>query len=724
MEQLSMSKSFSLPPELAEGAVWSMPYFPARFQFVIFRNWNRVPVENIASVLKTSVEQIFMEAERLGLRKYNAESCRMWMERGYLTIIRNNWFILNYAQLLELLGIPEERLYRILMDEDFMYHKMGDQKPFCPEVFWRELEPEELAVTENIRQQTATLTALKPPEKEFDFLSVLEQKTSPCAVLTGDNGENLRLIYSYCAPFGDVLMPGAADPFPEGLLAQYQKSRINAVWMPLLLSDLVPWTGDEDYSAGYQQRQATLKAMVAKLARYNIKLFGYLNEPRALPGNIAQRHPEWCGPAHADGSGARALCINNSEVAAALRNGVADLCRAVPEIGGFFTITMSENLTHCFSRNQQAACPVCSKMPNPAANIIAVNSAIWRGIQDAKSPARLIAWNWAWKAPWDLEVLEGLPLGIELMCVSETDLVTDCRGIKGKIFDYSLAHPGPGAMALRMWETARKQGRRVIAKVQLNATWELSSLPYVPVPQLAKEHLDNLAKEGIENFMLSWTLGGAAGGNLPLAECSVKEWCSNISTEYAGKIEEACRCFCRGFSQFPFNSTSLIYCGPQNFGCANLLYRQGSGRRATMVGFCFDRLGSWSGGYHYPPQVLSDVFMDMAAEWEKGLKILQELRKNIAGNAAFDELCNMAEAAYCILQSSANQITFYHWRDQNFPWSRLAPLVESEKLLALRMLKVQQQDSRIGFEASNHYMYGENELLEKYLQCSYMLNAE
>ena len=41
----------------------------------------------------------------------------------------------------------------------------------------------------------------------------------------------LRMIYCYCTPFGDILLPDAPDSFSEGLLAQYQASGINAVWL-------------------------------------------------------------------------------------------------------------------------------------------------------------------------------------------------------------------------------------------------------------------------------------------------------------------------------------------------------------------------------------------------------------------------------------------------------------------------------------------------------------
>ena len=53
-----MANIYNLPGEEKSGAVWSMDHFPQRFQFVIFRNWNRIPVERLAKVLDTTPEQI------------------------------------------------------------------------------------------------------------------------------------------------------------------------------------------------------------------------------------------------------------------------------------------------------------------------------------------------------------------------------------------------------------------------------------------------------------------------------------------------------------------------------------------------------------------------------------------------------------------------------------------------------------------------------------------
>ena len=718
-----MSDYLLLPPEEKSGDFWNMEHFPERFQFVIFRNWNHVEPSVLAKVLRTTEQQILLEAEKLGLKKFDPAMCRRWQKYGYLTIIRDNWLLLPYKQLLELLEISEERLFQILFEEDFMYHKMGGKKSFCPEIYYRKLSAEAEAATSKIRELIAPLQSCDPDRQEFDFLDTWSKPHPPLELANSDCSGKLRMVYSYCAPFGDVLMPGAPDPFPEGLLQQYQASNINAVWMPILLSQLTPWTGDEDFSQHWQQRQTTLRSMTDKLKKYGLKLFLYLNEPRSLPPHIASRHPKWLGPEHRNGSGFRALCINHAEVAQRLQNGIAELCRAVPDIGGFFTISMSENLTHCLSHGKRGDCVVCDNLPNPANNIIAVHKAIANGIAQAASSARIIAWNWGWEKPWDLDIVKNLPENVEIMCASETGLETDCCGIKGEIIDYSLAHPGPGPIAPRVWEFARKLNRKIHAKVQLNATWELSSLPYLPVIQLARKHMENLQKCGIDDLMLSWTLGGSPGGNMLLVDMSVKEWCQRISQEYAEDIEKACGYFSESFSNFPFNNTFLIYRGPQNFGCGNLLYKTPSNRKATMVGFCFDDLYTWTGWDHYPVQLLEDVFSAMADKWLEGVQILENIAGKLSNNHAFEELLIMAKSAHCIIKSSANQIAFYNCRDNKNDPQRLIEIAADEIEQAKKLLSLQRSDMRIGFEASNHYLYVENNLLEKILNCRNIIDS-
>ena len=87
------------------------------------------------------------------------------------------------------------------------------------------------------------------------------------------------------------------------------------------------------------------------------------------------------------------------------------------------------------------------------------------------------------------------------------------------------------------------------------------------------------------------------------------------------------------------------------------------------------------------------------------------------------------EACSLHLRSSANQARFVMARDAaNAGGSGAAQaraamrsLLEAERDLAIRLAKLQGLDSRLGFEASNHYYYVGTDLAEKVLNCEELL---
>ena len=55
------------------------------------------------------------------------------------------------------------------------------------------------------------------------------------------------------------------------------------------------------------------------------------------------------------------------------------------------------------------------------------------------------------------------------------------------------------------------------AKTQVNETWEWSTVPDIPVFGLLKGHIERLSELGIDDLVLSWTLGGAPSPNIKIA---------------------------------------------------------------------------------------------------------------------------------------------------------------------------------------------------------------
>ena len=104
------------------------------------------------------------------------------------------------------------------------------------------------------------------------------------------------------------------------------------------------------------------------------------------------------------------------------------------------------------------------------------------------------------------------------MSVSEWSLPIERGNIKSTVGEYSISSVGPGPRAILHWDYAKKRGLKTVAKVQLNNSWELSAVPYLPVLDLVAEHCERLANADVDGMMLSWSLGGYPSLNLELAE--------------------------------------------------------------------------------------------------------------------------------------------------------------------------------------------------------------
>jgi len=99
-----------------------------------------------------------------------------------------------------------------------------------------------------------------------------------------------------------------------------------------------------------------------------------------------------------------------------------------------------------------------------------------------------------------------------------------------------------------------------------------------------------------------------------------------------------------------------------------------------------------------------------------------------AGNRMeYTELLHTAMGAYYHFRSTANQVSFVRFRDlflqeqdekaRGKLRSRLAEIVEDELESAKSLYVLVSRDSRIGYEATNHYYYRRQDLQEKVLNC-------
>ena len=706
-----------------------LPHFPTRWQAVLWRNWGLVTSARLARILKTTESNIADSASAMGLGAgADGATERLWLKRGYITLIRQNWHLLPYPQLLQLVDRTPGQMAYALKEDDFLWNKLGGFKPAAGPVAWAPLKAREKKQTEKLRALVLKhFDQLMAPsaEKPFEFISNYGKLKPVKAAGSKPSPFKLNFVYSYSAVYGDPLLDPELDPYPDGLLSDLAANGVNGVWLQGVLYTLVPWFGKTAYSQGHRERIANLNRLVARAKRYGIGVYLYLNEPRAMPPEFFTKRPEWRGN-YSRHSNLHAMCISTPEVLTALRNGVSDLFRKAPGLAGVFTITMSENLTHCQSKAYSPDFPPCPRCVNRQKNdlVADVNNAIAEGAHRAKPSAAVIAWDWAWNPDWAANVVLDLRPDIKMMCHSENWLQTETGGVRGRVAEYAMSKVGPGFQAEELWQIAKTRKMARIANIQLNNTWECSAVPYLPVPFLVKEHLRNLEKRGVSGLMSGWTLGGYPGGNLLLARMDPEELAKAQFGPAAKPVLKAWKIFGAAFEHFPTHGASMLYTGPQNYGPMNQLYAQPTGYRATMVGFPYDDLKSWR-GILFPPDVFEEEFRTLSEGWQDGLEVLRKAGRNIPEKfkPAFGDLWRVSEAAGCHFRTTYLQMKFIRLRDSS-PGAgglrQMKIILDEEIELAKTLLEILRRDSRIGFEASNHYYYTEQSLMEKVLNCEYL----
>ena len=744
LSQLASASEASLPVGSHPDAL-DTPHFPSRLHALVWRNWQLVEPSRMAEVVGTSTENIVAIATSMGLSATAPVQSEM-LERGYITIIRRNWHLLPYDQLLTLLGMSSQELAFTLREDDMLYYKLGRLKPKCDPVRFSKPTPEiqkRVAEIKRVVEQYFGGQLSQPAEPRFHFVEQLKQlddKNIKRAEVANGSQQRLRFVYSYFGSFGDPLNDSAADPYPDGLLEKLADVGVNGVWMHVVLRQLAPG-GEQfpEFGEGHERRLKNLRRLVQKTKKHGIGIYLYMNEPRAMPPEFFKERTDMAG---VEEGGFIAMCTSNWRVRQWISDSLAHVFREVPDLGGVFTVTASENLTNCAVRAQQAKCPRC-KSRTEVEITTEVNTAIEEGVHRGNPDARVIVWDWGWNGHGDAtDTIAKLPKNVELMSVSEWSIPIQRGGVPAQIGEYSISAVGPGPRATRHWAVAKQQGLKTVAKVAFNNSWELSAVPFLPVLDLIAEHCENLADADVDGIMLSWTVGGYPSPNLQVAHrfatmpgANKETVLDAIATERYGTAaaphaRRAWTAFSDGFREFPFD-IGVVYNAPHQWGPMNLLYGEPTGYKATMVGFPYDDIDGWRGPY--PQEILADQFEKVATTWETGLTHFEQAVEAAPSDkwAIAEADLGLARAAYLHFASTANQIRFVLARDalrqpdlslddKHKLRKHIQKLLDQEITLARELFALTQEDSRIGFEAANHYFYVPLDLVEKVINCNFV----
>lgn len=722
--------AYELPPVLEKQLHFD--WFPTPAQCLIYRNWETVPAGTLAKILQCDEATVLSMAEDMGLDP-NVTVSNEWLTRGYITLIRNNWYLLDYDGLCTLLGWSRDYLAFILKEDDFLDIKLGKTpetgpyKPQTPDLTLRPLTEEEKRRTAEIREVTLSLRRELPAPTvaPFDFFAGMENDTESST----DGDESIfkhRVIYSYCALYGDTFLDRELIDvsFPDEMLSRYKAVGINGVWTQMILSKVAPYPFDPAASEGYEKRLEGMRYLTEKLERYGIKLYLYINEPRVLPDTAFDAFPHLRGMQY--GGNNTALCIQTEEVQRYLRESVAFVVRSVPKLGGFFTITASENQTNCYShvKGNECNCPRCRDKSREELFALA-NRLIAEGARSANSDIKVWAYTWAWyQGHMNAdEIAAMMPKEIGLLAVSEEEVHKTVQGTDTFVRDYSISVEGPGEIALDTWRAAKETGREALAKVQLNNSWELSTVPCLPVFDKVYRHLKGIAESGnVSGLLMSWTLGGypsptleivkafsAADGRIPTLREIYERIFPNTDVE---TLASAFTAFSDAFDEYPF-AMRVAYYGPQHMGPANLLYAEKTGFNASMVCYPHDDLAKWR--TIYSEQGFFNAFDAICQKWVKGFEYLDRLDCEHDPKLRFLSVC--AHACYLHFCSSRNQIKYLM---EGTTLAEKQEILADEQRLARELIKLMGEHAALGYEASNHYFFTRQSLLEKIVNCEYL----
>lgn len=740
----------ALPQGDARPALVS-PYFPDRVHEFIWRNWQVVAPGKLAQILGTTERQVSAIAKSMGLPPKVSVSPEL-MKRGYATVIRRNWHLLPYEQLLQLLDWTPERLGFTLREEDFLWVKLGRLKPNCEPLRYRAPDEAAQRAAARIRRVIKAdfgLEIRRPGVPRFDFVRQLSTPLPGDVKLVGPvasaplEDQPQRLVYSYVAVYGDPLLNPDLNPYPDGLLQRLAAVGINGVWLQAVLRDLAPGgTAFPEFGKDHEQRLANLRVLVERARRFGIGVYLYLNEPRAMTASFFESRPEMTGVREGE---LTAMCTSHPAVRQWLGDAVEHVFREVPGLAGVYTITASENLTSCASHGGWAGCARCQARSD-ADIITEVNAVIEAGVHRGNPGAKVLVSDWGWRGHGDApDMIAKLPRSVCLMSVSEWNLPIERGGIQSKVGEYSISAVGPGPRSLRHWKLAQEAGLNRGTEIQFNNTCELASIPYLPVMDLVAEHCRNLTPHKMDAMLIGWTMGGYPSPNFRLAQEVSRSPGAAIATSLeavarerfgvkgAAHARKAWRLLSDGFRQYPFH-VSVVYTSPVQWGPANPLYPTKTGYSATMWGLPYDDLDGWRGPY--PPEVFIGQFERVVEGWRAGITAL-ELAVQATPTDRRDEVAadlRFARAAAIHFEAVANQAAFVLARDalaksgESLPAEARPRLrqemkqrLESEIALARELFTLVQRDAHIGFEPSCQYFYLPLDLVEKVVNCRWLL---
>jgi hypothetical protein len=545
-----------------------------------------------------------------------------------------------------------------------------------------------------------------------------------------------RCVFPYSSLMTDVLGQDLIDPCPDGYLDTLFHQDADGIWIYALLNDLVPSPVFDGMGVGGEQRLQKLRDLVSRAAKHGLKVYVYLNEPRAQPLSFFDKYPDVKG--QAEGNTA-ALCTSTEAVQKHLRGSFERLFREVPGLGGVFLITASENLANCYSHAHggKTSCPRCSQR-SPADVIAESIRCMAEGAWVANPQARFVVWDWSWHSVLGEnvpeQIIKKLPKGVALMADFERGMAIQRGGVPMQVEEYSISVVGPSPRAELRSKQAREAGLDFFAKVQLSTTWECGTVPFIPVPNLLARKATAMRRDNVSGAMATWTIGSYPSPNTEAF--ALRQWNPQLSEEDVLRRiaarrynPEAVEYAVSGWTklsdafteEYPYSSAP--YSGPLQHGPSLPLYRRDVPPPLGTVTLLNpkDDWTHWTAPYS--PELMSQLLRHLCERWDDGVHDLEDAMQASSGVRRWTAKRDFGVAWMVgyTYRAYADDLDFYMARDKG-DIQQMKKIAATQIVSTEEALKFVRADSRLGWEPELQYFYRPEDVMERLLSLDAVLD--
>ena len=532
-------------------------------------------------------------------------------------------------------------------------------------------------------------------------------------------------------PFNRDELADDIDYYPDEYLKRLARDGVNGLWLTGELRELTRTSFTETDPLA-DKRLAKLNQTVEKCAKYGIKTWLFMIEPKIVPVKdpLFKKHPElFSQHTHYHGRDYMVMCSSKPACRQYLSEATQDLFTRVPGLAGFINISHGERTTSClayiYATNDfrgHFKCPQCTNIPPWQVHCQTLGS-LAAGMKAANPNAEAITWPYhsmpcPTRSQWVYDLASHVPPNCIFQYNFESGALKEQLGKVRNGGDYWLSWEGPSGNFAEMARRVRAKENRLSAKIQVGCSHEVATVPFVPAPGLLYRKFKAMKEVGVTDTMMCWYFGNYPGimnkaaGFLAYEDFDKEDeerFLLRLAQEdWGGESQRVVRvwqAFAEGYRSYPM-SNCFQYYGPVHAGVVWPLYPDVSAKNLEPTWEPYKRLSGDVIGECLENHTLDEALALLrraTASFDSVRDDIDALARRFAGKREREGDIRVIRALAIQFAAAREVLAFYAARrDRDITGMRTA--LRKSRELSKAMLPLAEADSRLGFhsEAESH----------------------